>query len=102
MTTGLHRFARLGAALLAGIAVVGLARNLISHLDARTSGPDAVAAGHWIGYGWLCLVPALGAWGLGDHRWPAIYWIGRLGIAGFAVCLIVAAYLAVVRPPEGY
>lgn len=102
MTTGLHRHARLAAALLAAIVVTGVARTLISHLDAGTSGSDAVAAGQWLGYGWICLAPALGAWGLGDHRWPALYWIGRLGVAGFAVCLIVAVYLAVVGLPANF
>ncbi|MEZ5444254.1 MAG: hypothetical protein R3F45_00500 [Gammaproteobacteria bacterium] len=100
MKTRVFRLARLGAALLAAIVVTGLARSLIRHLDAGTSGPATVAAGHWLGYGWICLAAALGAWGLGDHRWPALYWIGRLGIAGFAVCLVVAVYLAVVRLPE--
>lgn len=101
MTIGLHRIARLGAALLAGIVATGLARTLIGHLDAGAGGPDA-AAGRWLAYGWLCLAPALGAWALSDHRWPALYWIGRLGVAGFAVCLIVAVYLAVIGVPERF
>ncbi len=102
MTTWVFRLARLGAALLAAMVLTGLARTLIRHLGAGTGGPDTVAAGHWLGYGWISLAAALGAWGLGDRRWPALYWIGRLGIAGFAVCLIVAVYLAVVRLPDAY
>jgi hypothetical protein len=102
MATSPIRLARLGAALLAAIVVTGLARALIRHLDAGTGGPDSVAAGHWLGYGWICLAAALGAWGLDEHRWPALYWIGRLGIAGFAICLVVAVYLAVVRLPEAF
>lgn len=102
MATGPIRLARLGAALLAAIVVTGLARSLIGHLDAGTSGAAAVAAGHWLGYGWICLAAALAAWGLGDHRWPALHWVGRLGIAGFAICLVVAIYLAVVRLPEAF
>ncbi len=100
--TGLHRHARLGAAVLAALVVTGLARVLIGRLDTAASGPEAVAAGHWLSYGWICLGAALGAWGLGDDRWPALYWIGRLGVAGFTVCLIVAVYLAVVRLPEAF